>query len=299
MIVFILNYVWGVDNDFNILEVTELRKILSDAQAHRLPRPSKKRVQISCMGFIEGKMATNPRKKQQIRKAAKGGNKTVVAADKTADVGVDGGSNDELEGRSSAEEDQSSEDGSEEEDNLDSEEDDSEDEEEEGDEFPLKKKSKLSKHDDGSSGFSTAVNAILGSHLKAHDRKDPIMARKKGVVKKLESDKLEQKAKRALLAEKKKLLNKTRKKDIIPNVTAEAESGTEIRDVLEKERRLRKIAQKGVVKLFNAILSTQVKTERDGAERLADVKNRAEKKELLAELSKEKFLDLVKAAGDS
>lgn len=102
-----------------------------------------------------------------------------------------------------------------------------------------------------------------------------------------------------MLAEKKKLLNKTRKKDIIPNVTAEAESGTEIRDVLEKERRLRKIAQKGVVKLFNAILSTQVKTERDGAERLADVKNRAEKKELLAELSKEKFLDLVKAAGDS
>ncbi|CUS21878.1 LAQU0S04e02872g1_1 [Lachancea quebecensis] len=179
-----------------------------------------------------------------------------------------------------------------------SEEDDAE-EEEEDDDFPHKKKAKLSKHDDGSSGFSTAVNAILGSHLKAHDRKDPIMARKRGVVKKLESDKLEQKAKRALLAEKKKLLNKTRKKDIIPTVSAESESGVEIREILEKERRLRKIAQKGVVKLFNAILSTQVKTEKEGAEKLGEVKNRAEKKELLAELSKEKFLDLVKAAGDS
>lgn len=180
-----------------------------------------------------------------------------------------------------------------------SEESEEDESEEEDDDLPRKKKAKLGKHDDGSSGFSTAVNAILGSHLKAHDRKDPIMARKRGVVKKLESDKLEQKAKRALLAEKKKLLNKTRKKDIIPTVSAESESGAEIRDVLEKERRLRKIAQKGVVKLFNAILSTQVKTEKEGAEKLSEVKNRAEKKELLAELSKEKFLDLVKAAGDS
>ncbi|SCU80053.1 LADA_0B04786g1_1 [Lachancea dasiensis] len=172
-------------------------------------------------------------------------------------------------------------------------------ESEDGDDFPRKKKAKLSKHDDGSAGFSSALNAILGSHLKAHDRKDPIMARKKVTAKKLENDKLEQKAKRAMLAEKKKLLNKTRTKDIIPSVSAENESGTEIREVLEKERRLRKIAQKGVVKLFNAILSTQVKSERDGAERIGDVKNRTEKKELLTEISKEKFLDLVKAAGDS
>ncbi|SCV06048.1 LANO_0H20956g1_1 [Lachancea nothofagi CBS 11611] len=170
---------------------------------------------------------------------------------------------------------------------------------EEDDDFPKKKKAKLNKHDDGSSGFSTAVNAILGSHLKAHARKDPIMSRKKNAAKKLESDKLEQKAKRAILAEKKKLLNKTRTKDIIPTVAAETESGADIREVLEKERRLRKVAQKGVVKLFNAILSTQVKTERDSAERVGDIKNRSEKKELLTELSKEKFLDLVRAAGDS
>ncbi|SCU94869.1 LAME_0F09692g1_1 [Lachancea meyersii CBS 8951] len=183
-------------------------------------------------------------------------------------------------------------------------EDSSEDEEsnyedDEDDDFPRKKKAKLSKHNDGSSGFSTAINAILGSHLKAHDRKDPIMARKKNASKKLESDKLEAKAKRAMLAEKKKLLNKSRTKDIIPTISAETDSGAEIREVLEKERRLRKIAQKGVVKLFNAILSTQVKTERDGAEKLSDIKNRTEKKDMLTDLSKEKFLDLVKAAGDS
>lgn len=170
---------------------------------------------------------------------------------------------------------------------------------EEDEEFPKKKKSKNSKHDDGSSGFSTAVNAILSSHLKAYDRKDPIMARNKKVLKQNESQKLEQKAKRELLAEKKKLLNKARKKDIIPTASVDTDNGEEIRNVLEKERKLRKIAQKGVVKLFNAILSTQVKTDKEASEKLGSVRNRTERKELITEVSKEKFLDLVKAAGDS
>ncbi|CAH02408.1 rRNA-processing protein RRP15 [Kluyveromyces lactis] len=166
------------------------------------------------------------------------------------------------------------------------------------DDFPRKKKSSKSKHDDGSSTFSSALTNILSSHLKAYDRKDPIMARNKKVLKQNEADKLEQKAKRAILTEKKQLLNKTRKKDIIPVVAADANSD-EIREILEKERKLRKIAQKGVVKLFNAILSTQVKTEKEINDSLGGVKNRSERKELITEVSKEKFFDLVKTAGDS
>lgn len=178
----------------------------------------------------------------------------------------------------------------------DAEEDD--DEEEEDDDFPRKKKSKNSKHDDGSTGFSAAVNAILSSHLKAYDRKDPIMARNKKVLKQSESEKLEYKAKKALLAEKKKLLGKARKTDIIPNASGEDRSEN-IRKVLEKETALRKIAQKGAVKLFNAILATQVKTEKEVSENLSGIKNKEEKKELITEVSKEKFLDLVKAAAGS
>ncbi|KAL3235116.1 Ribosomal RNA-processing protein 15 [Nakaseomyces bracarensis] len=173
-----------------------------------------------------------------------------------------------------------------------------EQEEEDDDSFPRKKKAKMSKHDDGSAGFSTALNAILGSHLKAYDRKDPIMSRNKQVLKQNESQKLEAKAKRALLAEKKKLLNKTRKKEIIPLVSGDGQSGEEIRNVIEKETRLRKIAQKGAVKLFNAILSTQVRTDKEASEGFTDIKNRNEKKQLITEVSKEKFLDMVKAAGD-
>lgn len=185
-----------------------------------------------------------------------------------------------------------------EEDDDEEEDDDDDDEEEEDDDFPRKKKSKNSKHDDGSTGFSAAVNAILSSHLKAYDRKDPIMARNKKVLKQSESEKLEYKAKKALLAEKKKLLGKARKTDIIPIASGEDRSEN-IRKVLEKETALRKIAQKGAVKLFNAILATQVKTEKEVSENLSGIKNKEEKKELITEVSKEKFLDLVKAAAGS
>ncbi|EDO16263.1 hypothetical protein Kpol_505p40 [Vanderwaltozyma polyspora DSM 70294] len=179
----------------------------------------------------------------------------------------------------------------------DDEEDEDENEAASDDDFPRKKKSKISKHDDGSSGFSSAVNAILSSHLKAYDRKDPIMARNKKVLKQNESDKLEQKAKKQIANEKKKILAKARKTDIIP-IATEGQSGEEVRKILEKEARLRKIAQKGAVKLFNAILSTQVKTDHEIKTSLTDIKNKQERKEYITEVSKEKFLDLVKAAGD-
>ncbi|AQZ14820.1 RRP15 (YPR143W) [Zygosaccharomyces parabailii] len=169
----------------------------------------------------------------------------------------------------------------------------------EDEDIPRKKKAKNSKHDDGSAGFSNAMSAILSSHLKAYDRNDPIMARNKRVLKQNESDRLERQAKRALLAEKKKKLNRIRKQDIIPKVSNDADlkSGEEIRKVIEKEARLKKIARKGAVKLFNAILSTQVNTEKDVNSNLADV-GKQEKKHLLTDISKEKFLDMVKAAGD-
>lgn len=173
-----------------------------------------------------------------------------------------------------------------------------EEEEESDNDFPRKKKSKNSKHDDGSNEFSSAMSAILSSHLKAYDRKDPIMARNKKVLKENESSKLEYKAKKALVAEKKKLLNKTRKSDIIPIASDEHHTGEEIREIIAKEARLRKIAQKGVVKLFNAILSTQVRTNKEVEDTMGDVRNKSERRELITEVSKEKFLDLVKAAGD-
>ncbi|AAS54742.1 AGR252Cp [Eremothecium gossypii ATCC 10895] len=172
-------------------------------------------------------------------------------------------------------------------------------EESSDDDLPAKKRASMPKHSDGAEGFSSALTNILSSHLKAYDRSNPILARNKKVLRQNEADKLELKAKKALLAEKKQRLAKTRKRDILP-VAAADDDAELIRATLEKERRLRKVAQKGVVKLFNAILATQVKTEREARETsLKDVKNQAERRELITEVSKEKFLDLVKAAGDA
>lgn len=160
----------------------------------------------------------------------------------------------------------------------------------EDDTFPMRKKKKVA--DTGSESFANAFNAILGSKLKAHDRNDPILARNKRTLKKLESDKLEAKAKRMMLAEKKEGHDRQRVKNLLPS----ADHPEQVREVLESERRLRKVAQKGVVKLFNAVLATQVKTNHEiSKEKVGQQK----KEELVNEISKAKFLDLVKAAGQT
>lgn len=164
------------------------------------------------------------------------------------------------------------------------------DSDDEGEDVPkLKKKKNL---DDGSESFANAFSAIVGSRLKAYNRKDPILAKNKTTLKKLESDKLEAKAKRLLLSEKKQLYDTHRVTNLLPS----AEEPEKVALLIRGERHLKKIAQKGVVRLFNAVLSTQVRTiEEVGREKVGQTK----KEELMNEISKEKFLDLVQAAGQS
>lgn len=126
-------------------------------------------------------------------------------------------------------------------------EDESEEEEEQGDEDThVAKKSKKD-----SEAFSKAMSAILGSKIKAHDRKDPILVRSKKSAKVLEASRLEAKAKRALAAEKKSGLDKDRIK------TLYSSEAKDLQGQLEYEKRLKKTAQRGVVKLFNAIQASQ------------------------------------------
>lgn len=165
----------------------------------------------------------------------------------------------------------------------------SEDDDEDDETLKVKKKKNL---DDGSESFSSAFNAIVGSRLKAYNRKDPILAKNKTTLKKLESDKLEAKAKRLILSEKKQAHDKHRVKNLLPS----ANEPEKVRLIIQNERQLKKVAQKGVVRLFNAVLSTQIKTNQEiGKEQVGQTK----KEELMNEISKEKFLDLVQAAGQS
>lgn len=109
--------------------------------------------------------------------------------------------------------------------------------------------SKKSKKD--SQAFSKAITAILGSKVKAHDRQDPILVRAKKAGKDIEASRLEAKAKRALAAEKKQSVDKDRIKTLYTGDTAD------LQGQLEYEKKLKKTAQRGVVKLFNAIQASQ------------------------------------------
>ena len=62
---------------------------------------------------------------------------------------------------------------------------------------------------------------------------------------------------------------------------------------IEYERSMKKTAQRGVIKLFNAIRASQIKAE----QALSQVKgvSRGEKEEKIKEMSREGFLNLIKS----
>ncbi|ORX46236.1 hypothetical protein BCR36DRAFT_298016, partial [Piromyces finnis] len=74
----------------------------------------------------------------------------------------------------------------------------------------------------------------------------PILAKAKEIEQKIEDEKLDYKARKALTAERKRLEEKDR---VIPDFTT-----------FEYEKKLRKLATRGVVKLFNAIKTAQEKS---------------------------------------
>lgn len=74
---------------------------------------------------------------------------------------------------------------------------------------------------------------------------------------------------------------------------ASGEEAETAREAMELERRLRKTAQRGVVKLFNAVRAAQIKGEEAAKQGGAP----GRKKERVAEMSRQGFLDLVAGGG--
>jgi hypothetical protein len=68
--------------------------------------------------------------------------------------------------------------------------------------------------------------------------------------------------------------------------------------ILAAEKRLRKVAQRGVVKLFNAVRAAQVKaTEAERAARREGIVGVKRKEEKVTEMSRKGFLDLIANGG--
>jgi hypothetical protein len=166
--------------------------------------------------------------------------------------------------------------------------------------------------------FATSLSKILNTKLSTSRRADPVLARSaeaQEASRKIVDSALETKARRRMREAKRLALEKGRVRDvlvagsgapkqlnIITGEVEEVEDDETAREttqqILETERRLRKVAQRGVVKLFNAVRAAQVKASeaenRARNEGVVGVKRREEK---VTEMSRKGFLDLIASGG--
>lgn len=151
------------------------------------------------------------------------------------------------------------------------------------------------------SAFATSMMKILSSKLSTSKRADPVLARSATAAlanAELSNSRLEIKARRKLREERKLALEKGRVKDVLLGTDANGSGAADERagtvaEAVELERRLRKTAQRGVVKLFNAVRAAQVKGEE--AARQGGAPGR--RKERVGEMSRQGFLELVAGGG--
>jgi hypothetical protein len=167
---------------------------------------------------------------------------------------------------------------------------DGEEEDDEFEELGATRRKATTKRNDPEA-FSTSIAKILSTKLSQSARKDPVLSRSRDAAEtstSLANERLERKAKAKLRAEKREELERGRVRDVLGLTSGQAG------EVAEEEKRLRKIAQRGVVKLFNAVRAAQVQGEQAAKEErkkgTIGVENRQEK---VNEMSKQGFLDLI------
>lgn len=154
--------------------------------------------------------------------------------------------------------------------------------------------------------FATSLSKILSTKLSSSKRADPVLARSAAAHESSRAvldSALEAKAKRQLREQKRKAQEKGRVRDVLV-ATAAATSALEpevtTAEILAVEARLRKVAQRGVVKMFNAVRAAQVKsTETERATREGGVLGMGRREEKVNEMSKKGFLDLLASGGNA
>lgn len=141
--------------------------------------------------------------------------------------------------------------------------------------------------------FATSISKILNTKLTSSKRSEPILSRSKTAEytnKQLSDLKLTQKAKHQLLAEKRAAQEKGREKDVLGLDDPEVSTAAQI----AKEKALRRTAQKGVIKLFNAVRAAQVKAEQAEKEaREKGLVGMSKREERVKEMSKQGFLEMI------
>ena len=161
--------------------------------------------------------------------------------------------------------------------------------------------------------FANSMASILSSKVAASKREDPVLVRSKAAhseTKDLAESKLEAKARRTLREERRLAKEKGHVRDVLlgepvdivsrlgnPTDTVEGTQPSAAA-VAEQERRLRKTAQRGVVKLFNAVRAAQVRSEEASrALREKGVVGQQKREEKIGEMGRQAFLDMVSGGG--
>ena len=157
--------------------------------------------------------------------------------------------------------------------------------------------SKAKKKRNDPSAFATSISKILDTKLTTAKRADPVLARSstaQDANRSLADQKLEHAARNQLKTEKRQALEKGRVRDVLGLEAEDVSTGA----VMEEEKRLKKVAQRGVVRLFNAVRAAQVRGEQgevlakgEGVVGMGQRGKRAE------EMSKEGFLELISQGG--
>ncbi|KAL3422864.1 duf1665 domain protein [Phlyctema vagabunda] len=157
--------------------------------------------------------------------------------------------------------------------------------------------------------FATSMSKILSSKLTTSKRSDPVLSRSVTAIqasKEITDLALEKKAKQKLREEKKAAMDKGRVRDVLGASTAfDAAHAVEdgavtatTAETMETEKRLRKTAQRGVVKLFNAVRAAQIKGEEAAKEaRTKGLVGQGRREDKINEMSKKGFLDLIAGSG--
>lgn len=157
--------------------------------------------------------------------------------------------------------------------------------------------SKQKKKRSDPTAFATSISRILSTKLTSTKRSDPVLSRSATAAQanaSLSDTRLLAAARSQLRTEKRAVLEKGRVRDVLGLESADVDTGR----VQEEEKRLKKVAQRGVVRLFNAVRAAQVRAEKGEefvrGEGVVGVGQRAER---VGEMSKEGFLELISRGG--
>ncbi|KAI0157989.1 Rrp15p-domain-containing protein [Hypoxylon sp. FL1284] len=166
---------------------------------------------------------------------------------------------------------------------------------------PQSKKSKSKRNDPDA--FATSMSKILSTKLSNTRRADPVLSRSAEAhqaAKEAVDNALEAKARKHMREQKRLAQEKGRVRDVLRGAVDEAtgEAETTTQEIQQTEKRLRKVAHRGVVMLFRAVREAQERAndaEKDARkDGVVGVKRRQEK---VNEMSRQGFLDLIAGGG--